>query len=911
MGKERGFLKRTAGKLVAWFSELTGKDVAIAGGKGASLAEMYNNKFPIPPGFVVTSDAYKYFIESNGLQKHIMNILRETNVEDTAALEKNAAKIRQLIENAIFPEDLKEQIIDSYEILDVDRKKVSGGASQSAMDILRNSYEPPFVAVRSSATAEDLADASFAGQQETFINVKGNDELIDSIKKCLASLFTARAVYYRTKKGFEHEKTYLAVVIQKMINADKSGVIFSKNPMTNGDEVVIEAVFGLGEGIVSGRISPDHYAIDRNSNIIDEKISDKRIALTRNSSGKTEIVKLREEISKREVLTTHEIKMLAQYALNLEKHYGKPQDIEFAIADGETYIVQSRPITTKAKKNDKDIEGNVLLNGTGASPGVASGKVRIIDNLEDLDKIKEGDILVTKMTSPDMVVSMQKASAIITDEGGLTSHAAIISREMGIPAVVGTREATEKLHDGQIVSVDGFTGRIIEGQGEEKRIEIKKIVDTKTKIKVIVDLPDYAKRAAESGAKSVGLVRLEGIIASFGKHPVWYIKSDELSNYTKNLYGGLKKIAMSFEEIWIRTSDIRSDEYGKLESAPTLIEGNPMLGDHGIRFSLKNQDLFEAELKSVKEIADEFNNKKIGIMFPQVISVNELMDAKKIIAKIKMPENVRIGVMVETPASVQIINNLCEEGINFISIGSNDLTQFTLALDRNNENVQNLYDEMNPAVLNSIAYVLRRCQRYGVETSICGQAGSRKEMAKFLVENGIDSISVNADAAHDISVIVAELEKEIVRETDNNEIIAHNDKVGTQKNEKNKLESVDEEVLILKALEGEEGRLGDEYNPGIEKNNADIPVLNEAMSVETEDFNFDKTEKKNIEVFSNEEIKEIFENQEEEVFKQEIEQEIQESEIRGQVIKEQLGQTSSNGQDKKDKQQGNEVLDIF
>ncbi len=747
------------GRWVRWFPELSNKDVAIAGGKGASLAEMYNNKFPVPPGFIVTAQAYDYFIEKSGLRNTIMTMLKETDVDDTHKLDTNSRKIRNLIEQAVMPEDMKSEIVEAYEMLDVDKSRFAG-ASGGALAILKHSHEKPFVAVRSSATTEDLADASFAGQHESFLNIKGDDNLVQVVKECFASLFTSRAVYYRKKKGFFNEQSYLAVVVQKMIDSQKSGVIFSKNPMKDDGNIVIEAVFGLGEGIVSGIISPDHYILSKNLEIIEHKISDKRIALTRSSSGKTEQVTLKPEISSREVLTGHELKMLAQYGLQLEEHYGKPQDIEFAIDSLGIYIVQSRPITTKTQENNKEIEGNVLFSGVGASPGIASGIVKIVHTMDELSKINKGNIMVTTMTNPDMVVAMSKSSAIITDEGGLTSHAAIVSREMGIPAVVGTRNATHKLKEGQIVTVDGFTGRILDGKAIEKKVEIKKIVPTeKIKVKVIVDLPDYAARAALCGAKGVGLVRLEAVIATAGRHPAWFARKNKIKEYVEILYNGLRKISQPFDNIWVRTSDIRSDEYKNLEGAPEIMEMNPMLGDHGIRFSLKNQDLLEAEFTAIKELADEYSHKTFGVMFPQVISVEEVREAKKIAEKVHFPKNVKIGIMVETPAAVQLINELCEEGISFISFGTNDLTQFTLALDRNNEDVQNLYTEMHPAVLKSIAYVIRRCKKYGVETSICGQAGSKPEMVKFLLAEGIDSISANADAAHTVSQLIAEFEK--------------------------------------------------------------------------------------------------------------------------------------------------------
>ncbi len=859
---------------VKWFSELTNKDISIAGGKGASLAEMYNHKFPVPPGFIVTAQAYDYFIEKSGLRQQIFNILASIDVDDTKQLDSMAKKVRHLIEEASMPQDMKNEISEAYQMLDIDHKNKFQGATHGALAILKNSHEPPFVAVRSSATMEDLADASFAGQQESFLNVKGADSLISYVKQCFASLFTARAIYYRKKKGFSSEKGYLAVVVQKMIDSQKSGVMFTKNPLKNDGNIIIEAVFGLGEGIVSGMISPDHYVLNKSLDVLDRKVSDKKIALTRNSSGKTEEVKLSHEISNRDVLTGHELKVLGQYGLQLEEHYGKPQDIEFAIDQDGVYIVQSRPITTKSYDNVQEIEGNVLFSGLAASPGVASGVVKIIHSLDELSKINKGNVLVTKMTNPDMVVAMARSVAIITDEGGSTSHAAIVSREMGIPAVVGTHSATTKLKDGQIVTVDGFTGRIFDGKTVEKKVEIKQMLPTKSiKIKVIIDLPDYAVRAALCGATGVGLVRLETLIATSGKHPVWFIKKNKLSEYVSVLHNGLRKLSEPFHEIWIRTSDVRSDEFRHLEGAPETNEMNPMLGDHGIRFSLKNEDLLVAEFTAVKELADEYSNKIFGVMFPQIISVEELRAAKKIAEKVRFPSNVKIGIMVETPAAVQIINSLCEEGMNFISFGTNDLTQYTLALDRNNEDVQNLYTELHPAVLNSIAYVIRRCKKYGVETSICGQAGSKPEMVKFLLGEGIDSISVNADAAYNVSVIINELENmptqgfKVLKNVNTGVKIkrissqphaleshlAHGGMISPMRP---MLHASDKGVQgvnhnsIMNSIENW-GNENEDYNPG-KGVTSDVPSLNDSISVSSEDFESKNSEAEVLDMSSNE-----------------------------------------------------------
>jgi len=825
---------------VKWFSELSNKNVAIAGGKGASLAEMYNAKFPIPPGFVITAQAYSYFIEKTGLDKEIKKIVKDIDIENTKELNKISGEIRALIETAELPLEMSEVILEAYDILDVDKKSMAE-AKGTALAILRHSHEPPFVAVRSSATTEDLADASFAGQQESFLSVKGHKELLISVKKCFSSLFTARAIYYRKKKKFDIN-SQLAVVIQKMIDSEKSGVMFSKNPVKDDNSILIEAVYGLGEGIVSGMIKPDSYTVSsdlENFKIITEEINEKKVAIARDSSGTNKIVKLTETRAKSKVLENYEIKILAQYGKALEEHYKKPQDIEFAIADNNIYIVQSRPITTSFKKQTEEkISGKTLLSGLGASPGVASGTVKIIHNLEELDKIERGDVLVTEMTNPDMVVAMQRASAIVTDEGGITSHAAIVSREMGIPAVVGTGEATTKLKDGQLITVDGYEGKVIDGKGETHLVEITPIVETKTKIKVTVDLPDFAERAALCGARGVGLTRLEGIIAESGKHPLYFVKEKKLSEYTKIIFKGIKTITHHFDEVWVRSSDIRSDEFRNLEGSPGKVELNPMLGNHGIRFSLKHPEILHSELHAIKELAEAFPNKKVGFMMPQIISVEEVVETKKMAESIQMPSNVKFGIMVETPAAVQIINQLIETGIQFISFGTNDLTQYILAIDRGNESIQDLYNEENPAVLSALSYVIRRCKKAGVETSICGQAASRESMVKFLIGEGIDSLSVNADAAHKISILVSELEKSPIKKIIENatetiseiispekkhdklagEAITKMEQIQEYHNIKNVGKSQDIETIILKQLdrnEIEKEEVNEEHLPGL------------------------------------------------------------------------------------------------
>ena len=752
-------------EFVKWFSELNKNSGSIAGGKGANLGEIFNAKIPVPEGFVVTAQAYDYFIEKSALKERISNLLLGIDYENTKKLDEITAKIRDMIINAEFPKEMKSEILESYEHLSSRDYEVDSG---SALDILNVSFEPIFVAVRSSATTEDLAEASFAGQQESFLNVKGKESLIEHIKKCFASLFTSRATYYRNKQGFKDVKASLAVVVQRMINSEKSGVMFSKDPSYKNDNIIIEAVWGLGEGIVSGQITPDRYIVSKELKILDKNIEDKKIAIKRTSSGETKIVELREERSKYSTLKEHEIIKLADFANRLEEHYGKPQDIEFAIENDEIYIVQTRPITTMEKRiehKDEKIEGEIILTGLGASPGIATGKVKIVKDLNDLDKIKKGDILVTIMTNPDMVVTMQKTSAIITDEGGMTAHAAIVSREMGIPSVVGTRDATKKLQDEEEVTVDGYSGKIYRGKTHETELkEVQQLTaTTKTKIKVIVDLPTFAERSAKTGIKKVGLTRIEGIIAESGIHPLHFLKKGKIRDYEELIFKGVEGIAKYFEEIWVRTSDIRSDEFKNLEGSPEEIEANPMLGMHGIRFGLKNQEILKAELKALKRASEK--GTIIGILIPQLISVEELKKVKEILKEINF-EKSKLGVMIETPAAVQIIREICEEKIDFISFGTNDLTQYILAVDRGNKLVQDIYNEMHPAVTHQIEYVIRICKKYNIESSICGQAGSKKEMVRFLVEKGIDSISVNADVAKELGEYIYEIEQEVLKGTD-------------------------------------------------------------------------------------------------------------------------------------------------
>ncbi len=771
-------------KFIKWFEELRKEDVPLVGGKGANLGEMTSAGIPIPPGFCVTAEAYKYFVENvkvedgRTLQEWIMDVISKTNVDDSKQLQENTAKIREKIISMEMPEEIASEIEQAY-------KKLSQ----------RFNMEEVYVAVRSSATAEDLPEASFAGQQETYLDVLGIDDVKEKVKKCWASLWTARATFYRAKQGFDHSKVYLSAVVQKMVNSETSGVMFTANPVTNDrSEIMINAAWGLGEAVVSGAVSPDEYIVEKGTWKIKEKfVAKKEIMIVRNPETGRGTVKvstaefLGPEYVEKQVLTDEQIIEVAQIGARIEEHYGWPQDIEWAYDrdDGKLYIVQSRPVTTlkeevKTEEAEMTEEMKVLLKGLGASPGIGAGKVVIIFEADEIDKVKEGDILVTTMTNPDMVPAMKRAAAIVTDEGGRTCHAAIVSRELGIPAVVGTKEATKVLKDGMMITVDGTRGVVYEGivkslvkEKEEEKAAGQVVVAgaplvTATEVKANVSMPEVAERAAATGADGVGLLRAEHMILGVGAHPVKFIKEGREEELIERLVEGIRTVATAFypRRVWYRTLDAPTNEFRELpggEDEPE--ERNPMLGWRGIRRGLDQPELLKTEFKAIKRLVDEgYDN--LGVMLPLVSHVEQLREAKRLAREVGLEphKDVEFGVMVETPSSALIIEDLCKEGLDFISFGTNDLTQYTLAIDRDNERVFKLFDETHPAVLKLIKHVIKVCKKYGVETSICGQAASDPKMAKILVRLGIDSLSANPDAVQLIKQVVAREEQRIMLE---------------------------------------------------------------------------------------------------------------------------------------------------
>jgi pyruvate,water dikinase len=754
-------------KHVEFFEELNKEDVAIAGGKGANLGELTQAGIPVPPGFVITSRTYQQFIKETGIFDDIMDILDATDINNNPELQKASKDIKKIINGTEIPDDIKILVIEAYNAL-----------------CHRIGKENALVAVRSSATAEDLPEASFAGQQETYLNVQGEDDLINYVRKCWASLFEARAIFYREENNFEHSKVYIAVVVQEMVEAEKAGVMFTVHPSTGEEKILIEAAWGLGEAVVSGTVTPDTIWVDKaNGQVLDYQVSEKNIMFQKDpDTGRTVKIPVPDDLKNKKVLNTEEIDQLTELGKRIHEHYDFPQDTEWAIESGNVFMVQSRPVTTldkmagEAKAGDGSVERVIITKGLGASPGITSGKVKIIKNTDELDKIQKGDILTTVMTTPDMVPAMKRANGIITDEGGVTCHAAIISRELGIPCVVGTGDATKILKENSVVSLDGNKGLIYEGRIEKeapKKEEatavptvVQQSILTVTEVKVNVSMPEAAKKASETGADGVGLLRTEHMMLTTGIHPKKFIVEGKEDELIKILVENILKVADAFypKPVWYRTLDAPTDEFKSLKGGEDEpYEHNPMLGWRGIRRELDEPEILKTEFKAIKKLHNEgYNN--IGIMLPLVQHSDELKKAKEIAREVGLEpqKDIEFGIMVETPAAAMIIEDFIEEGLDFVSFGTNDLTQYTLAIDRNNENVADLYTEKHPAIFKLIERVINECNKAGVKTSICGQAGSMPSIVEKLVELGITSISANTDAVATVREVVARVEKKLL-----------------------------------------------------------------------------------------------------------------------------------------------------
>jgi len=768
--------------LMLWFDEIGKEDVPLVGGKSASLGEMTSKtKVPIPYGFALTAQAYRLFLKKNGLDAKIADALKPLrDPNDTVTLQKVGAQIRKMINSAPVPKELEKVIVDAYHEL-ASREKV----------------KKPFVAIRSSATAEDLPDASFAGQQETYLNISGASQVVEKVRECFASLFTDRAIFYRVQKGFDHLSIALSAIVQMMCYSESSGVIFTIDP-TNGDDsvVMIEANYGLGEYVVQGRVTPDDYYVDKKTLRITRKnIPTKTVMLVQKPEGGTEDKPVPDALKNRQVITDDEVIDLAKYALTIEQHYGRPMDIEWGLdkQTGKLLILQARPETVwSLKKGPLEqkaavvTERKILVKGLPASPGLVAGKVHLIPSVEHVSEFQAGEILVTEMTAPDWVPAMKKAKAIIADSGGMTCHAAIVSRELGIPCIVGSKNGTQVLATGMEVTVDAKRGVVYEGIISEAvnpqpqqiafsgQSSFSEAPVTGTKILVNLGEPELAEKVAQLPVDGVGLLRMEFIVNDhIRKHPMWLIETKHPEEFVDKLAEGLATFCRAFHPrpVVLRFSDFKTNEYAKLEGGEkyesAIKEANPLLGFRGAsRYTdPKYEPAFKLEIAAVKKVRNEMGLKNLWCMIPFNRTVEEFVKVRDLIQSegLRQDEDFKLWIMAEIPSNIILADEFCKAGVDGFSIGSNDLTMLILGADRDNEVLAPLFDERNLAVKRAIKGLIETAHQYGKTVSICGQAPSvYPEFTKFLVESGIDSISVNPDAVVQTKKLVAQVEQRLL-----------------------------------------------------------------------------------------------------------------------------------------------------
>ncbi len=731
-------------KYVLWFSEVGKDDVNLVGGKGANLGEMTKAKFPVPPGFIITAQAYYTFLRANNLQTKIKNILSTANLEKPESLAQVSKHIKKYIMEGEIPQDLVKEIFAAY-------KTLSGPLDDA------------LVAVRSSATAEDLPTASFAGQQDTYLNVKGEATLIHKVKMAWASLFGERAIFYREEQKFSHFKVGIAIPVQKMVQSEKSGVMFTLDPITNDKtKIVIEAIYGLGELIVQGAVTPDHYEVSKK----DIKILSKECAvqktMLKKAGAENKEVSIPEKERGKQKITDNHIMDLALLAKRLEKHYYFPQDVEWAIENNTIYLVQTRPVTTAGNvvsQNVSSIVGAaIIVKGSPASPGIASGPARILKSVKEIGLVNKGDVLVADQTNPDFVPAMKKAVAIVTNSGGRTSHAAIVSRELGIPAVVGAENATKLIKNGMMITVNGIVGEIYKGahlqnDSTKKQLENQGRVKTKTKVYVNLAQPDLAEKIGKMHADGIGLLRAEFMMANIGTHPKKMVKDGKGNIFTEKMTEKLLLFCKAFSPrpVVYRASDFKTNEYRNLiggkEYEPH--EENPMLGYRGAFRYMSDPDVFSLELAAIRRVREKHKYTNLWLMIPFVRTVQELEGVLKLVEKagLKRSSTFKLWVMTEIPSNVILLEDFIKLGIDGVSIGSNDLTMLILGTDRDNSEVSSIYDERNPAVLWAFEKIITTARKHNVSISMCGQAPSQyPDLVEKLVKWGISSVSVSPDA---------------------------------------------------------------------------------------------------------------------------------------------------------------------
>jgi pyruvate,water dikinase len=776
-------------ELVLWFDNLRNTDVSVVGGKNASLGEMIHAGLPVPFGFAVSAYSYERFIVEKKIAEKIYEIIKDTVTDPNDPKQYEAASkgIRELIESTPMPQDIEDAIKKAYSDLNK-----------------RFELKDTFVAVRSSATAEDLPDASFAGQQETYLNVKGSDELIEKVVKCWSSLFTPRAIFYRNEKGFPHEKVFISVGVQKMVNSRAAGVMFTINPVTgNHDEIVIEGNFGLGETVVSGAVNPDDFVVDKSAvKIKSRRLERKTIKYIRDpKTGKTLHLDIPEPEQKQPCISDTEILYLAGLAKRIEAHYNKPMDIEWAIDQDLLYpenmmLVQARPETVFGSKSQEasKMETNnaaealkVVVRGISAGRrGYGTGIAKVVLNLEDASKqMNKGDILVTAMTDPDFVPFMKMASAIVTDKGGITSHAAIVSRELNIPCVVGTETGTEVMKTGKEYTVDSQNGIIYEGileqatqtqsNGNAAPVAAEAAPVTATKIYMNLGTPEMIAQYKNLPFEGIGLMRTEFIMAStIGKHPLAFIEEGKTQEFIDKFADAVATVARAIQPrpVVVRLSDFKTNEYRNLKGGDKyeIVEENPMLGWRGCSRYISKwyKEAFRLECKAIKKCRAEWSLKNVYVMLPMVRTLWEAKEVLDILKEEGLERNkdFKIWFMAETPA-IGIMADEFSKLVDGFSIGSNDMTQGVLMIDRDSERLGQMgyFDERDPAVKRIIAHLIRAAHENGCTVSICGEGPSNlPDFAEFLVRAGIDSISVNNDAVIATRKHVAQVEQKIILE---------------------------------------------------------------------------------------------------------------------------------------------------
>ena len=752
-------------------SKLNSSSTSKFGGKASNLGELINSGINVPEGFAINTDLYFDFLNKSNLKNKITNLIQNSNSLKINELQKLSNKIKKLFNKTQFDTDIISTIEKEY-------KRI--GSSR--------------VAVRSSATSEDSMEASFAGQQNTYLNIIGLNSLIESIKACWASVFEARAIFYRNSQNIAHFDSGMSVVIQQMVQPDVSGVMFTLEPTTlDPDKIVIEAAFGLGEAVVSGIVTPDYYVIEKSTQtVVRQKHMQQtfKIALNDENGNADTLsdinnqninIPLTPEESLKPKLNVKNLKRLAQQALLIEEHYNYPQDIEFAMKDDQIFLLQSRPVTNYSrgvvdtKKVSLDFSNaDVIIKGAGASPGFGAGKAIIVKDLNELDQVKKGDILVTEMTTPDFIPIMRIVSGIITDKGGRTCHAAIVSRELGVPCVVGAydsetgKTATSEIQNGQNITLDGSEGNVYEGLldiPEQDNVQ-ESTFETNTKVYVNLADPISAPQVSERNVDGIGLLRAEFIIANIGKHPKQALEEGTSDEWTRELSDNISIFCESFGErpVVYRLTDFKTNEYRNLKGGEKYEseENNPMMGYRGAIRYINDKDVFELEINAIKHVLKKYNN--LIIMIPFVRTPNELRKVISILSnyEISISNGHKIWMMVELPSNVILINQFINEGINGISIGSNDLTELTLGVDRDNEKLEESFDERDPSVLWALERVITAANKQGITSSICGQAPSFfPDLTERLVKWGITSVSVSPDSIDSTRDLVYRIEQQL------------------------------------------------------------------------------------------------------------------------------------------------------